>query len=242
MRQPPILQFHTTVGPPLTYGEFTAPELHLQTPSIGPSLNITPAQHTTGHSLSNVVPALVFIVLGCLVSAVTVPLSQGSQWARLPIDQWMADMAQLTPPWINPEEASETPALASEELAETAETNATLNTSPLVLLNGVNCSAYLGGNKPSQASSAFEEHIWSKLPKETQDQAAQRLDVCSPFEMVKVDLIAAQGCAQHECGTNDVRFYLSADNKAAIEINVDGQCTHSAESGFMHTEVLCASR
>jgi hypothetical protein len=242
MRQPPILQFHATVGPPLIFGEVTAPALNLQTPSTGPSLNISPSEQATGHHLSNVVPALVFIVLGCLVSAVTVPLSQGSQWARLPIDQWMANMAELTPPWINPEEASETPPLASVELEETAETHATTGNSPLVLLNGVNCSAYLPGDKPSVASSAFDEHIWSKLPKETQDQAVQRLDVCTPFEVIKQDLIAAQGCAQHECGTNDVRFYLSADNKAAIEINVDGQCTHSAESGFMHTELLCARR
>jgi hypothetical protein len=55
---------------------------------------------------------------------------------------------------------------------------------PLALLNGVNCSAYFAGDKPSDASSAFDEHIWSKLSKELQDQAVQRLDVCSPFEMV----------------------------------------------------------
>jgi hypothetical protein len=113
---------------------------------------------------------------------------------------------------------------------------------PLALLNGVNCPAYFAGDKPSDASSAFDEHIWSKLSKELQDQAVQRLDVCSPFEMIEQDLIAAQGCAQHECGTNDVRFYLSADNKAAIEMHVDGQCTQSVESGFRHTNLLCAPR
>ena len=242
MKPAPILQFETPSGPSLTLGKVTTRALILQTTSASPSLKISPADTAPAHHFSNVIPPLVFIFLGCLVSLVTVPLSQGSQWARLPIDQLIEEIAQLTPPWADPEEASEESPLAAVELAETAEDPATPNTLPLVLLKGVNCSAYFPGDKPSDASSAFDEHIWSKLPKELQDQAVQRLDVCSPFEMIKENLISAQGCTQHECGTNDVRFYLSADNKAAIEITVDGQCTQSAESGFRHTELLCARR
>lgn len=242
MKHPPTLQFQTTYAPPLRLGEVNTRALHLQNASAGPSLKISYEIASSGLHFSNVIPALVFIFLGCLVSAVTVPLSQGSQWARLPVDQFFEQIAQFRQPWINQEEASEERPLAAAELAEAAEPDAAQNISPLVLLKGVNCSAYFPGDKPSVASSAFDEHIWGKLSKELQDQAVQRLDVCTPFEVIKQDLIVAQGCAQHECGTNDVRFYLSADNKAAIEINVNGQCTQSAESGFMHTELLCVRR
>jgi len=241
MKQLPILQFQTKCGPALNFDKVKAPTLTLQAASAAPALQISLKDPNSEASFSNVIPTLVFIFFGCLVSFITVPLSQGSQWAKLPVDQWIAAMAQLTPPWINPEEEAASAPLASEALEETAEAP-TQQIAPLALLNGVNCSAYFPGDKPSDASSAFDEHIWSKLSKDLQDQAVQRLDVCSPFELIKKDLIAAQGCAQHECGTNDVRFYLSADNKAAIEINVDGQCTQSAESGFRHTELLCARR
>jgi len=237
----PILQFQTKCGPPLNLGKVNGPALSLQAVSAAPVLRISLTEPSSGPYFSNFIPALVFIVLGCLASLITVPLSQGSQWARLPMDQLIEGIAQLTSPLLNQEEDSSSAPLASVELEETAEVP-TQSMTPLALLNGVNCPAYFAGDKPSDASSAFDEHIWSKLSKELQDQAVQRLDVCSPFEMVEQDLIAAQGCAQHECGTNDVRFYLSADNKAAIEMHVDGQCTQSAESGFRHTNLLCAPR
>lgn len=242
MNASPSLQFEVKPGPALTTGQTKAPALVLNATISSPALKISHEAMAVFSDVSHAIPALVFVCLGCLVSIVTVPLSQGSDWARIPVDQWVANMSSFNPPWMNHGEESDTAAQTANTAEEDMQEQQAKALTPIELLTGVSCPAYFPGEQVSEASNAFEEHIWSKLPAEWQAQATERLEVCDPFEPVKPDLIAALGCVQNECGTNDVRFFLTADDKAAVEIYANGQCTHISEPGFRYKKLLCAPR
>jgi hypothetical protein len=154
----------------------------------------------------------------------------------------VGDMSALTPPWSAPEEELAAEATVDPIEEEIAAQQQTQTLAPFELLSGVSCPAYFPGEQASAASLAFDEHIWSKLSEQLQSQATERLEVCGPFALVQKDLIVSQGCVENECGTNEVQFFLTADNKAAVEIYVDGECTHSSEPGFRYKNLLCAPR
>ena len=244
MTPSPSLKVGGNPGPVLKLGqEVKPPVLVLNTTSSSPTLQMSAEDLTAGDPFSNTIPALVFMCLGCLVSVVTVPLSQGSEWVRIPVEQLWADVSSIHPPWMAQEEDvladAESPA---QNPADIEVEQAPPALTPFELLSGVSCPAYFPGDQMSASSSAFDEHIWSKLPEQWQTQATERLEVCGPFESVKPDLIVSQGCIENECGTNDVRFFLTSDAKAAVEIYLDGECLHTSEAGFRYKQLLCAPR
>ena len=237
----PELILKAKSGPSLDLAKHKSPVLTLQSSVAAPVLSMPLQMSTLKADLSHAIPALVFVCLGSLVAIVTVPLSQGSQWARIPVEQLMADATVLMPPWSEP--AVDTDAVpTAEAMEESVQATQTEAATPFELLVGVNCSEYLPGEEVSVSAAAFDEHIWRKLPAELQAQAQERLEVCGPFEPIHADVIVSQGCVENGCGVNDVRFFLSADNKAAVEILTDGQCTPSSEPGFRHKNLLCMQR
>ncbi|MFM7698416.1 MAG: hypothetical protein ACKO5X_07240 [Limnohabitans sp.] len=239
----PTLPLEVRLGPSLSLVQAKSPALALQ-PMVAPPVLALPLEVSStyrGEFSSNTIPALVFVCLGSLVAIVTLPLSQGSQWARIPIQKLIDDATVLVPSWSEPDVHVDTEPVQEPAEEITAESPPQA-ASPFKLLVGVNCSEYFPGDQISASSAAFEEHVWRKLPAELQAQAAERLEVCGPFEPVNDEVIVSQGCVENGCGINDVRFFLTADNKAAIEILSDGQCTPSSEPGFRHQTLLCAQR
>ena len=242
MNPSPSLHSQVRPGPALTLAQTKAPSLVLNAVHPSPALRVSHAGLAPKGDLSHTIPVLVFVCLGSLVSIVTLPLSQGSHWARIPVEQLVGDMSALTPPWSAPEEELATEATVDPIEEEIAAQQQTQTLAPFELLSGVSCPAYFPGEQASAASLAFDEHIWSKLSEQLQSQATERLEVCGPFALVQKDLIVSQGCVENECRTNEVQFFLTADNKAAVEIYVDGECTPSSEPGFRYKNLLCAPR
>ena len=242
MSTSPSLHFVVKPGPTLISNQIKAPSLVLDKSTFSPALHISTEGSSSSSDMSHTIPALVFVCLGCLISIVTIPLSQGSEWARIPVEQLMANLSSINPPWreqIGEVENASDHAQSTDELVVEQEVQ---TLTPFELLTGVSCPAYFLGEQPSATSSAFEEHIWNKLPPEIQAQATERLEVCGPFELAKKDLIVSQGCVENECGTNDVRFFLTADDVAAVEIYANGQCTYSSEPSFRYKKLLCVPR
>lgn len=242
MNPSPTLHSQVRPGPALILAQTNAPSLVLNAVHPSPALRLAQDGLVSKGDMSHAIPALVFVCLGSLVSIVTLPLSQGSQWARIPVEQLVGDMSALTPPWSEPAEELATESTVDPIEEEIAVQQQTQTLEPFELLSGVSCPAYFPGEQVSAASSAFDEHIWRKLSEQLQAQATERLEVCGPFELVQKDLIVSKGCVENECGTNDVQFFLTADNKAAVEIYVDGECTPSSEPGFRYKDLLCAPR
>jgi len=242
MNPSPSLHSQVRPGPALTLAQTKAPSLVLNAVHSSPALRLSQDGLVAKGDMSHAIPALVFVCLGSLVSIVTLPLSQGSQWARIPVEQMVGDISALTPPWSEPVDELATESMADPVELETLSKEPTQTLEPFELLTGVSCAAYFPGEQASAESSAFDEHIWRKLPKQLQAQATERLEVCGPFAIVQKDLIVSQGCVENECGTNDVQFFLTADNKAAVEIYLNGECTPSSEPGFRYTNLLCAPR
>ena len=242
MNPSPTLHSQVRPGPALILAQTKSPTLVLNAVHPSPALRVSHAGLVPKGDVSHAIPALVFVCLGSLVSIVTLPLSQGSQWARIPVEQLVGDMSALTPPWSEPAEELAAEATVDPIDEGIAAQQQTQTLEPFELLSGVSCPAYFLGEQVSAASSAFDEHIWRKLSVQLQAQATERLEVCGPFALVQKDLIVSQGCVENECGTNDVQFFLTADNKAAVEIYVDGECTPSSEPGFRYKDLLCAPR
>ena len=242
MNPSPSLHSQVRPGPALILDQTKAPSLVLNAVHSSPALRLSQDGLVSKGDMSHAIPALVFVCLGSLVSIVTLPLSQGSQWARIPVEQLVGDISALTPPWSEPAEELATESTADPVEVETFSKEPTQTPTPFELLTGVSCPAYFPGEQASVLSSAFDEHIWGKLSEQLQAQATERLEVCGPFELVQSDLIVSQGCVENECGTNDVQFFLTADNKAAIELYINGQCTSSSEPDFRYKNLLCAPR
>ena len=76
MNASPSLQFEVKPGPALTTGQTKAPALVLNATISSPALKISHEAMAVFSDVSHAIPALVFVCLGCLVSIVTVPLSQ----------------------------------------------------------------------------------------------------------------------------------------------------------------------
>ena len=95
------------------------------------------------------------------------------------------------------------------------------------------------GDDPA-AQYAFDQLIWSRLSKEWQDSAVDRLDVCTPFKWQTSNVLSAMACAKGGCGTDDVKFYVTRDGKVGVDVTEKGNCTHAFEEGFVPTDILCS--
>ena len=147
MNPSPTLHSQVRPGPALILAQTNAPTLVLNAVHPSPALRVSHAGLAPKGDVSHAIPALVFVCLGSLVSIVTLPLSQGSQWARIPVEQLVGDMSALTPPWSEPaEELATVPTFdpIDEEIAAQQQTQ-TLE--PFELLSGVSCPAYFPGEQ-----------------------------------------------------------------------------------------------
>lgn len=109
----------------------------------------------------------------------------------------------------------------------------------IAALVGKNCQNFLEGGDDPAAQHAFDKLVWSRLSKEWQDSAAERLDLCTPFQWQTPTVLSVMACAQGACGSDDVKFYITRDGKVGVDVTANGNCTYASEEGFAPTELLC---
>ena len=109
----------------------------------------------------------------------------------------------------------------------------------LAPLKGKYCWDYMPGGTDPQAVATFQALVWNKLGRDVQTIAAERLMVCTPFEALNEQVMAAGGCKKSGCGVNDVTFYVDTAGRAALQVRADGKCQYSVEEGFSTGQSFC---
>lgn len=243
---PGPLALGATKGPTLPKGAAApGPVLHCDAPLRSPVLAPDRAVGAQLPTLSVLPYVFAGVVLAALLMApllylaasrsgeVTQPNAQPWYLALLEKAQHLLAHAQVQ------EEAEQAPAQAPA--AEPASVALPEDVpAQIAALVGKNCQNFLEGGDDAAANYAFDKLVWSRLSKEWQDSAAQRLDVCTPFKWQTPTVLSAMACAKSACGSDDVKFYLTRDGKLGVDVTDNGNCTHAFEEGFTPVELLCS--
>ena len=230
------------------------PALPKEAPPPGPVLDLSASVRgpvlVTDRGLGAQLPTLSvlpYVSVAVLVAALSlVPL--------LYLSSWRSGEGADAPPWYSSlvEKAQQLFAHGDEQeeevleqAAEPSEESPAANlpqgvAAQIAALVGKSCQSFLDDGDDPAAKYAFDQLIWSRLSKEWQDSAVDRLDVCAPFNWQTSNVMSAMACAKGGCGTDDVKFYVTRDGKVGVDITENGNCTHAFEEGFAPIELLCS--
>jgi len=241
-------------SPSLELGPRKGPSLPHDAPPLGPALNVS--AQVRGPTLSSnqsvgaqlpTLSVLPYVLAAVLLSALLlVPL--------LYLSSWRSGEGADAPPWylslieIARQHIAGGHEMEEEVQAQTAEPQEEAPAidlprdlaSQIAALAGKSCHNFLEDGDDPAAKYAFEQLIWSRLNKEWQDSATERLDVCTPFKWQTPQVLSVMACAKGACGSDDVKFYISRDGKVGIDVTANGSCTQASEEGFAPTELLCS--
>jgi hypothetical protein len=241
-------------APALNLVPHKGPGLSKDAPPPGPVLDLsTPVQAPT-LSLDQVVGAqlptlsvLPYVLAAVLLAAFAlVPLLYLSSWRSgegAGAQAWYAALIEKGHQLFAQGQELEEEVLApdTEPLVQAAAADLPQDVAAqITALVGKNCQNFLDDGDDPAAKHAFDQLIWSRLSKEWQDSAADRLEVCSPFKWQTPDVLSAMACAKSACGTEDVKFYVTRDGKVGVDVTDSGNCSHAFEEGFAPTELLCS--
>ena len=241
-------------GPSLDLVARKGPSLPQVAAPPGPALNVSAqvrgpvlsAHQAVGAQLPTL-SVLPYVLAAVLLSALLlVPL--------LYLSSWRSGEGADAPPWylslieIARQHFADGHEMQEEVQAQTAEPQEEAPAidlpqdiaSQITALVGKSCHNFLEDGDDPAAKYAFEQLIWSRLSKEWQDSAAERLEVCTPFKWQTPQVLSAMACAKGACGSDDVKFYVSRDGKVGIDVTDKGTCTQASEEGFTPAELLCS--
>jgi hypothetical protein len=238
----------------LDLGPRKGPSLPQVAPPLGPALNVS--AQVRGPTLSSnqavgaqlpTLSVLPYVLAAVLLSALLlVPLLYLSSWRSgegADAPPWYLSLIEIARQHIagGHEMEEEVQAQTAEPQGEAPATDLPRDlASQIASLVGKSCHNFLEDGDDPAAKYAFEQLIWSRLNKEWQDSAAERLDVCTPFKWQTPQVLSAMACAKGACGSDDVKFYVSRDGKVGIDVTANGSCTQASEEGFAPTELLCS--
>ena len=241
-------------APPLNMVPHKGPALSKDASSPGPVLDLSTPVHAPTLSLDQVVGAqlpalsvLPYLLAAVLVAAFAlVPLLYLSSWRSgegAGAQAWYLSLIekgqQVFAQGHEQEEEALTP--GNEPLVQAPAADLPQDVvAQIAALVGKNCQNFLDDGDDPAAKHAFDKLIWSRLSKEWQDSAADRLEVCTPFKWQTPDILSAMACAKSACGTDDVKFYVTREGKVGVDVTDAGNCTHAFEEGFAPTELLCS--
>jgi hypothetical protein len=227
------IQSKPQIGPALDLTSVThGPVLAMGQQQVGPVLTLdagVQGMHT--HSPNGLVVSMA-VALAALTLAVLLPLSQMNQFAT-DAPAWYETLIAEVKALLGQEEM---PAVVEAAVADEVIDATAVSFEPII---GAYCFNYMPNGDNAAAKTFFDEMLWSKLGADWQQKALDRLDVCMPFELQTPEVVSAGGCAKSLCGVEDVKFYINTEGKAAIDMNVNGTCTHVAEEGFTQMHLLC---
>lgn len=219
------------------------PALDLTTPVRGPVLASNQALGAQLPTLS----VLPYVITAVVVAALSlVPLLYLSSWRSgegADAQRWYVALIEIAHRlFANVEEQEEE---AKEQAAEPLSATPAADlpqgvAAQIAALVGKSCLNFLGNGDDPASKHAFDQLIWSRLSKEWQDNAAERLVVCTPFKWQTPDVLSAMACAKDACGKDDVKFYVTREGKVGVDVTDKGNCTHAFEEGFAASELICS--
>ena len=219
--------------------EAVSPILDLHEP-IGPSLSLPPSDLAHVMTGSGTPMALGMLCTTAALSAsLLVPISRMA--TGNPEDTWARIFGEVMQGVDEAADAVDLPmaADAPDGAAEAGPGGDPFTVAALSPLKGTYCMDYMPGGTNPRAIKAFDQLVWSKLNKELQEIADDRLEVCSPFERVTDQVVSAGGCAKSQCGSNDVNFYINREGLVGVDYRINGECRTANEDGFTQTQLLC---
>jgi hypothetical protein len=240
--------------PLLNLAPSKGPALPKEAPPPGPVLDLSASVRgpvlVTDRGLGAQLPmlsVLPYVFVAVLVAALSLV-------ALLYLSSWRSGEGADAPPWYlslvekaqqlfanGDEQEEEVLAQAAEPSEEAPAANLPQDVSAqIAALVGKSCQNFLDDGDDPAAQYAFDQLIWSRLSKEWQDSAVDRLDVCTPFKWQTSNVLSAMACAKGGCGTDDVKFYVTRDGKVGVDVTEKGNCTHAFEEGFVPTDILCS--
>lgn len=230
-----VLDIHSKpqMGPALDLASVTrGPSLILGQQFVGPALTLDAGLRVIPAHSSNGLVVSMACVLAALSLAVLLPLSQMNQFDT---DEpaWYETLIGHVKSLLGQEEL---PAVVEAAVVDEVKDASAVSFQPIM---GTYCFNFMPSGDNLAAKTFFDEMLWSKLGADWQQKALDRLDVCMPFEMQTPEVGSAGGCAKSLCGMEDVKFYINTAGKAAIDMNIQGNCTHLAEEGFTQVHLLC---
>ncbi len=231
-----VLDIHNKpqMGPVLDLASVThGPSLILGQQSVGPVLTLDAGLRDIPANSSNGLVVTMACVLGALSLAVLLPLSQMNQFDT---DEpaWYETLIWQVKSLLGQEELPA--AVVEAAVADEVKDASVVSFQPIM---GTYCFNFMSSGDNLAAKTFFDDMLWSKLGADWQQKALDRLDVCMPFEMQTPEVGSAGGCAKSLCGVEDVKFYINTAGKAAIDMNIQGNCTYLAEEGFKQVHLLC---
>ena len=227
------IQSKSKIGPSLDLTSVShGPVLALARQRVGPVLTLDAGVQGAHAHTSNGLVVSMAVALAALTLALLMPLSQMNQFDTDGTAWYEALIAEVKALFGQDELTSVVEAAKAEEVMD----KSAFSFEPIM---GAYCYNYMPDGDNAAAKTFFDEMLWSKLGAEWQQKALERLDVCIPFTLQIPEVASAGGCAKSLCGVEDVTFYINTAGRVAVDMNVNGNCTHVAEEGFTQVHLLC---